>query len=66
VKQRIEVIDGREYVVTTLPKDKRLSPSQAKKRQLFQALSTAEKQAYISGRIRAAKRRKRRRRTKKL
>ena len=38
MKQRVEIRDGREFVVTTLPQDKRLTPSATRERQLFSAL----------------------------
>ncbi len=34
-RQHVEVIDGREYTVTRLPQDWRLTPSQAHKRALW-------------------------------
>jgi hypothetical protein len=64
VKQRLEIRDGKPFVVTTLPADKRLTPSATNKRQLFQALSTGEKKAFINDRIRTSKKRRRRKRKK--
>jgi hypothetical protein len=65
VKARVEVDEhGREWTITTLPPDKRLTPSATKKRQLFAALSSGQKREHIESRIRAAKRRRRRKRTK--
>jgi hypothetical protein len=62
-RQRTEVIDGREYVVTTLPQDRRLMPSQARKRTLWDALSPAQKAAEIRKRKQKARRKRRRRRS---
>ena len=62
MKERIETRDGQQYVVTVLPKDRRLTPSAGKQRAMFSALSSREKAAYIDGRIRRAKAKKRRRR----
>ena len=46
-RQRIEIVDGAEYVVTTLPQDWRLSPSQARKRALWNKLTPGQKAAEI-------------------
>jgi len=48
VSRHVEIIDGREYVVTTLPQDRRLMPSQARKRALWGGFSPAQKAAEIS------------------
>ena len=54
-RQHIEVIDGKEFVVTKLPQDPRLTPSATKKRQLFSAFSHHEKAEAIRAKKRAAK-----------
>ena len=53
--QRIEIIDGREYTVTTLPKDSRLTPSQARKRAPWTRLTPNQKAAEIRKRKRKKK-----------
>ena len=58
-RQRTEIIDGREYVVTTLPQDWRLTPSQARKRALWNRLTAAQKAAQIRKRKRQRKRKRR-------
>ena len=61
MKQRIEIRDGKEFVVTTLPSDPRLQPAATRKRALFAALSGTENQRFIRERMAASKKRKRRR-----
>ncbi len=51
-RQHVEIIDGREYVVTTLPQDWRLTPSQARKRVLLNRLTPHQKAAEIRKRKR--------------
>jgi hypothetical protein len=62
--ERTEIRDGKEFTVTTLPADYRLTPSKSRERSLFQALSTGEKQRYIRDRIKQAKRKRGKRRRK--
>ena len=65
MKEHIELIDGREFKVTTLPRDTRLQPARTRKRQLFNSLSGVEKRNIINeSKKAAAKKRKRRRRRK--
>lgn len=59
-RQRTKIIDGPEYVVTTLPQDWRCTPSQAKKRVLWNRLTAGQKAAEIEKRKRRGKRKKRR------
>jgi len=59
----MEIIDGREFVVTHLPPDKRSTPSATKKRTLFQSLPSGSKHAVIRARIAQAKKRKKRKRS---
>jgi len=56
--QRTEIIDGREFVVTTLPQDKRLEPGATRKRALWNRLTAPQKAAYIRQRKAKAKRRR--------
>ena len=53
--QRGTIIDGREYAVTRLPQDWRLSPSQARKRALWNRLTPSQKSAEIRKRKRKRK-----------
>jgi len=46
-RQHVEIIDGRGYTVTRLPQDRRLMPSHARKRALWDGLSPAQKAAEI-------------------
>jgi len=46
-RQHIEVIDGKEFVVTKLPQDPRLTPSATKKRQLFSAFRAKKRAAKL-------------------
>jgi hypothetical protein len=62
-RQRVEIIDGKEFTVTLLPQDGRLKPSQARKRALWAALTPHQKAAEIAKRKRNAKRRRRQRKT---
>jgi hypothetical protein len=64
VSQRVEIRDGVEYRVTTLPSDKRLGAAASRKRAVFASLSAGEKREFIRARIRESKKRKRRRRRK--
>ena len=54
-RQHIAIIDGREYTVTTLPQDWRLTPSQARKRALWDRLTAGQKAAEIRKRRRKRK-----------
>jgi len=60
--KRVEIRDGREFVVTTLRPDPRSTPSKTRERTLFQSLSSAQKRAHIRQSIAASKKKKRRRR----
>lgn len=60
MKQRVEIRDGREYVVTTLPPDRRSTPSATRKRTLWNALSGPQKAAHIRKRKAAAAKKRRR------
>jgi hypothetical protein len=61
--RRVEVIGGKEYVVTTLPKDPKLYPSAARERALWNRLTPGQKAAHIRTRKGKAKRRRRRRKS---
>lgn len=63
--EKIEIIDGKEYVVKVLPSDKRLQPAQVKKRQLFQSMSSGEKFKYFKEVKRKAKKNRRKKRKRK-
>jgi hypothetical protein len=54
-RERVEIIDGREYTARRLPRDWRLSPSQARKRALWNRLTTGQKAAEIRKRKRERK-----------
>lgn len=63
---RTEVIEGKEFRVVALPPDVRLQPARAKKRTLWNSLSSVEKKAFLEAKRREAqKKRKRQRRRKK-
>jgi hypothetical protein len=62
MKERIEIIDGREYKVTTLPSDPRLQPARTKKRQLWNSLSAKQKKRYLAEKRAAARKKRKRRR----
>jgi hypothetical protein len=57
---RTEIIDGKEYVVTTLPKDWRLTPSEGRKRAFWNKLTPGQKAAHIRKRKQTARRKRRR------
>ncbi len=65
LKERTEIIDGKEYKVTTLPSDPRLRPSAVKRRTLWNSLSSREKKRYLAEVRRKARAKRRRKRKKK-
>lgn len=62
-RERIEIRDGVEYRVVRLPQDPALTPSAARKRALWGAMSKGEKARYFrDAKAKAKAKRKRRRR----
>lgn len=60
-KEHIEIIDGKEFKVTVLPKDRRTEPARAKKRALWNRLTSAQKKRYLEEKRAKAKMKRRRR-----
>lgn len=57
-REHVEIIDGREYTVTKLPQDWRLTPSQARRRALWTRLTASQRATEIRKRKRRRSRRK--------